>query len=205
MLHARIRQLRAETLVLTDRHCKRDMRIFGFMAREDGGLELVAKHWCDRPHVRRRCEGGYFVVEVTEVSDLELEGRASAPSCRIQSSHSISDHLGNRGPRATATAAKWYIPSTSPLLDSRRPSFPSGDVRMDQGQSVQVPSEPGGTSAEERRLPRRRQEGRSHRSRERSTAGSGRPSLDHMVRRPGVSEDFMVERDQPVDQGRSSL
>ena len=205
MLHARIRQLRAETLVLTDRHCKRDVRIFGFMAREDGGLELVAKHWCDRPHVRRRCEGGYFVVEVTEVRDLELEGRASAPSCRIQSSHSISDHLGNRGPRATATAAKWYIPSTSPLLDSRRPSFPSGDVRMDQGQSVQVQSEPGGTSTEERRLPRRRQEGRSHRSRERSTAGSGRPSLDHMVRRPGVSEDFMVERDQPVDQGRSSL
>ena len=133
MFHARIRQLRAETLVLTDRHCKRDVRMFGFMAREDGGLELVAKHWCDRPHVRRRCEGGYFVVEVTEVSDLELEGRASAPSCRIQSSHSISDHSGNRGPRATATAAKWCIPSTSPLLDSRRPSFPSGDVRMDQG------------------------------------------------------------------------
>ena len=205
MFHARIRQLRAETLVLTDRHCKRDVRIFGFMAREDSGLELVAKHWCDRPHVRRRCEGGYFVVEVTEESDLELEGRASAPSCRIQSSHSISDHSGNRGPRATATAAKWCIPSTSPLLDSRRPSFPSGDVRMDQGQSIQVQSEPGGTSAEERRLPRRHQEGRTHRSGERSTAGSGRPSLDHMVRRPGVSEDFMVERDQPVDQGRSSL
>ena len=36
MLHAPIKQHHAEILALADRHCIRDARVFGYMARDDG-------------------------------------------------------------------------------------------------------------------------------------------------------------------------
>ena len=100
--------------------------------------------------------------------------------CRIPSSPSMPGPSDDRRPLASPTAAKSYIP----LFGYRRPSFSPGDVEWIRA----VCSNPIGVRryACPRASPSPTTSRRSMSSFwERSAAGTGRRSLDHMVRQSG--------------------